>query len=50
MDNKYFDNFKKSGKIKDFLLYRYELAKEKDVKNEKKGRDNHKSDRLSRKS
>lgn len=50
MDNKHFDNFKKSGKIKDFLLYRYELAKEKEVKDEKKGRDNHQFDGLSRKS
>ncbi|MFI3252067.1 MAG: hypothetical protein R3Y60_02885 [bacterium] len=49
MQNKYFEQFKKSGKIKDFLLYRYELAKEAQVEDDKKRRDNPKSDGLSRK-
>lgn len=50
MYNKYFDNFKKSGKIKDYLLYKEELAKEmKESKDEEKGRDHTKLDNLSRK-
>ncbi len=47
--NKHFEQFKKTGKIKDFLQYRYEIAKEQKVDYDKKGRDNPKSDGLPRK-
>ncbi len=46
--NKYFEEFKKTGKVKDYLLYRSEMAKEFVKEDEKRG-DNNKSNGLSRK-
>lgn len=50
MSNKYFEQFKKTGKINDFLLYRYELAKETKVDYDKKRGDSPKPNGLPRKS
>ncbi len=49
--NKNFKEFTKTGKVKDFLLYRYELAKEfkENTNDSKKRGDNPKSNGLPRK-
>ncbi len=50
MGNKYFEQFLKTGKVKDYLNYKYELAKEQKVEYDKKTGDNPKPNGLPRKS
>ena len=40
MGNKYFDKFKKTGKVEDYLKYREELAKEEALNEERKAKRN----------
>lgn len=40
MSNKYFDKFKKTGKVEDYLKYREELAKEEALNEERKDKRN----------
>ena len=40
MNNKYFDKFKKTGKVEDYLKYREELAKEEALNEERKAKRN----------
>jgi|GEM_PF-3007377 hypothetical protein len=40
MGNKYFDKFKKTGKVEDYLKYREELAKEVALNEERKAKGN----------
>ena len=38
MSNKYFDKFKKTGKVEDYLKYREEIAKEEALNEERKAK------------